>query len=467
MDVMMQAYMEETEEMLQKAEECIIRLEMDYSAADVNELFRIAHTIKGSSHMVGYEEIGNLMHKIEDMLDCARNGTILFDQRIVSLCFEGLDNVKKLLQYKTEPGSEELMVSLTNSALKISETVEIFIRKNKKEEEKIPVALKSETGIVSSLLNKEARGENKYYITFFIEEDAPMISPVLLLILQCVETIGTLMYSSVTDTYFDQGSVNAEVKTFDIMICTDIDEAELYTYFALFYVEKVNIVDMSRGKNEDNDHYFNNNYNNSYKTILTTSRKLYNLLFNKTNEFNKKEELNVIETLHSDAISAFDNIKNENMKMFIKDFNEIYRLIIRIYDEKLNNDENIYSDIKSKMIKLLERGYNYTKGKYLFCVFKSEKEEFIHRFKNFIEMVNKSSTLIILIDLSRLELLQENEVKELIEIKKNLEGQEIEIGIIAESPTARRIINIFDSIKPVEEFNVFRSELEAIIGMFL
>jgi len=55
--------MEETEDMLQRAEECIIRLEMEYSDLDVNELFRIAHTIKGSSYMVGYEDIGKIMHK--------------------------------------------------------------------------------------------------------------------------------------------------------------------------------------------------------------------------------------------------------------------------------------------------------------------------------------------------------------------------------------------------------------------
>lgn len=100
MDAMIQSYMEETEEMLQRAEECLIQLEMEYSSASVNELFRIAHTIKGSSHMVGYEDIGNLMHKIEDMLDCARNETIPFDEKIASLCFDGLDTVKKCCSLK-------------------------------------------------------------------------------------------------------------------------------------------------------------------------------------------------------------------------------------------------------------------------------------------------------------------------------------------------------------------------------
>ncbi|MBZ4669024.1 MAG: signal transduction histidine kinase, partial [Defluviitaleaceae bacterium] len=122
MDTMFQLYMEDTEEMLQKAEECLIRLEMEYSSVEINELFRIAHTIKGSSHMVGYEDIGNIMHKIEDMLDCARNGFILFDQDIVSLCFKGLDIVKQMLEYKKE-GSGEVPKDLMDEALMINEDV--------------------------------------------------------------------------------------------------------------------------------------------------------------------------------------------------------------------------------------------------------------------------------------------------------------------------------------------------------
>ena len=467
MDTMIQSYMEETEDMLQKAEECIIRLEMEYSTVDVNELFRIAHTIKGSSHMVGYEDIGNLMHKIEDMLDCARNGSILFDQSIVSLCFEGLDIVKKMLQYKKGQGSREMKEDLINAASRINEMVETFIRANKKEEEKI-AAEEPAMGMVSSLLNKKPKGKNKYYITFFIEEDAPMVSPVFIMILKSVEDIGTLVYSSVTDSYFSGCPGDHEIKTFDIILCTDIDEAELYTYFGLFYVEKINIVDITRSKLVENDYCFNDTDNTSYIIILRAFMKLYNILFSQPKEFKiNKEDLYIIESLHREAVNAFGRMKNKNkISTFIKDFNELYSLIIKIYDRHWDADEKLCSDIQTQAIKLMERAYNYTKGKHIFSIFKSEKDGFINRLRKFMGMVNKSSTLIILIDLSKLDILHENEVKDLIEMKKQLEDQDIEISIIAEGPGARRIINIFDSIKPVEEFKVFGSELDAILGMF-
>lgn len=95
MDTLIQSYLEETEDMLQNAEECIIKLETEFSVSEINELFRIAHTIKGSSYMVGYEDIGSLMHKLEDMLDLVRNGSISFNRDITAFYFEGIDIVKK------------------------------------------------------------------------------------------------------------------------------------------------------------------------------------------------------------------------------------------------------------------------------------------------------------------------------------------------------------------------------------
>ncbi|MCA1073674.1 Hpt domain-containing protein [Clostridium bowmanii] len=464
---MMQLYMEETEDMLQRAEECIIRLEMEYSGLDVNELFRIAHTIKGSSHMVGYEDIGNLMHKIEDMLDCARNGSILFDKSIVSLCFEGLDTVKKMLLYKNEQGSKEIMESLENSATRIKEMVEVFIRVNKKEVEKTVIE-KPELGIISFHLSKESKGENKYYITFFFEEDAPMVSPVILMILNCVGDIGTLVYSSVGDDYFSEGSCNNDIKAFEIIITTDIDEAELYTHFTLFYIEKINIVDLSRSKVEQKDYSFIDDDCTLYLIILKAFMKLHKIAFNLSKEFKTdKEDVDIMTSLHSRAVDAFGDMKNKNMiSECIAHFNELYSNIIRIYEGEVEADEKLCYSIQAQIINEMEVLYNKIKGKYIVNIFKLEGDNFISRLKEFIEKLNKSATLVLLIDLSKLSILHENEVKDFIEIKKHLESQDIEVGIIAEGPNVRRIINIFDSIKSIEEFNVFVSERHAISEVF-
>ncbi|HHW00993.1 MAG TPA: hypothetical protein GXX36_15775 [Clostridiaceae bacterium] len=466
MDTMVQFYMEETEDLLQKAEECLIRLETEYSSVDVNELFRIAHTIKGSSQMVGYEDIGNVMHKIEDMLDCARNGTILFDQGMVSLCFKGLDIVKKMLRYKKGQRSGEVMEDFTNDVSRINEMFEAFISANKKEEENT-AAEQPAMGIVASLLNKKPESKNKYYISFFIEKDAPMVSPVFIMILKCVEDIGSLVYSSVTDSYFSESPEDNEIRTFDIILCTDVEEAELYTYFDLSYVEKINIVDLTRSKLEDNDYYFNNSDNTFYIAVLGVFIKLYNIFFSRPKELKvNKEELHIIESLRSKAVNAFEKINNKNkLSAFINDFNEFFSIVTKMYEGQSEAGEELCSNIRTHLLKLMERANNYAKGKHVFRVLKPEKNDFINRLKNFTGMVNNSSTLVIFIDLSNLDILHENEVKALIEVKKQMEEKNIKIGIIAGGCYSRRIINIFDSIKPVEEFNLFSSELDAILGM--
>ncbi|WP_213529847.1 Hpt domain-containing protein, partial [Paenibacillus cisolokensis] len=99
-------YLEETEELLQEAEECLIRLESGYSTNDLNALFRVFHSIKGSSQMIGYEDIGNLTHKIEDMLDMIRKGRMDLDGQMLQLCFDGLDHVKRLFESKNTMARE-------------------------------------------------------------------------------------------------------------------------------------------------------------------------------------------------------------------------------------------------------------------------------------------------------------------------------------------------------------------------
>lgn len=466
MDTLIQSYMEETEDMLQKAEECIIKLETDYSSADVNELFRIAHTIKGSSHMVGYEDIGNLMHSIEDMLDLVRNDSIPFDPSIVSLCFAGLDLVKKMLQGKTDSCSSDLMEELEEDSSKLREKIEHFTKSNMKEKEK-NVIEPNELGIVSGLLMKEQKGKYKYYITLTIEEDAPMISPVLMIVFKSIEDIGTLVYASVTDQFFNGGENDKNLRNFDLILCTDFEEAELYTYFALFYVEKINIINISRSLHEKNDYYYGETDYSPYIIIFKVIMKLYQLVSKESNDKELKgvEVQKLVTELSKQAVDAFSRIKNKDKsKAYIMNFQASIDSVIM--GENAGLEDRDLKKQQEQIIKLIEQLYLQTKGKYIIRIIKSEQDNFIQGLKNFIGLVNKNSTLIILIDISNLDILHENELKEFIGIFKELQDKGIEIGLISDGPHVRRLVNIFDSIKPVCDLKLFASELEAILGLF-
>lgn len=462
MDAMIQLYYEESEEMLQKAEECMIRLEEEYSGADINELFRIAHTIKGSSHMVGYADVGNLMHKIEDLLDCARNGLISFSQSIVSLCFEGLDITKKMLLYKKESGSDQMLESLTGEARRITELTEIFIGANKKVIVK-PEAPKTEAGIVSSCLDKPSNGENSYYISFFFEDEVSMISPVLLMILDSVEEIGTLVYSSVNDNYFDGNSGQTELTSYDIILSTDMDEAELYANFAVNYVESINIVNLSRSKLAPNDHHFMGFDDQSHAIILKALIQLCRIGMHAKIEMSN-EEMGQMRSVHNQAVKTIALMKNSpSVTEFLEEYKTIYQMVIKNFEKQTTVEHYFYSDFDEKIVKLIENGFNAIKGRHVISVYKAEKIDFITKLRHFIGKINKNATFIFLIDASQITLLDEKEIKDLIAIKKQLEAKDIELGIVAGGSGNRAIINIFDSIETIEKFQVSQSGTTAIL----
>ncbi|HPU63502.1 MAG TPA: chemotaxis protein CheA, partial [Mobilitalea sp.] len=68
-DAMVDMYLFETTQLLEQLEQVILQSDSDcnYSEESINEIFRIMHTIKGSSAMMMYEEISDLAHNVEDL----------------------------------------------------------------------------------------------------------------------------------------------------------------------------------------------------------------------------------------------------------------------------------------------------------------------------------------------------------------------------------------------------------------
>ncbi|WP_312447426.1 chemotaxis protein CheA [Lacrimispora sp.] len=91
MDNMLDMYLFETNSLLEQLDELLIEAEKagDFTVDDVNEIFRIMHTVKGSSAMMEFSSLMQIAHRIEDLfffirengldsLDSSHKGT-LFD----------------------------------------------------------------------------------------------------------------------------------------------------------------------------------------------------------------------------------------------------------------------------------------------------------------------------------------------------------------------------------------------------
>lgn len=91
-------FLDESKEHLQSCTEHLLELEQNpEDLAIVNEVFRSAHTLKGMSATMGYEDIADLTHKMENVLDAIRNEQIGVSTEILDVVFESVDNLEEMV----------------------------------------------------------------------------------------------------------------------------------------------------------------------------------------------------------------------------------------------------------------------------------------------------------------------------------------------------------------------------------
>ncbi|WP_262172933.1 chemotaxis protein CheA [Saccharococcus sp. Marseille-Q5394] len=94
----LEMFLEESKEHLQACNEHLLELEKNPDdLAIVNEVFRSAHTLKGMSATMGYEDIADLTHKMENVLDAIRNSKISVSTEILDIVFKAVDYLEEMV----------------------------------------------------------------------------------------------------------------------------------------------------------------------------------------------------------------------------------------------------------------------------------------------------------------------------------------------------------------------------------
>ena len=86
--------------------------------AIVGEIFRSAHTLKGMSATMGFEDLADLTHKMENVLDAIRNEKIHVTPEILDVVFESVDHLEEMVMDIANGGDGKRDVSSTVAQLK-------------------------------------------------------------------------------------------------------------------------------------------------------------------------------------------------------------------------------------------------------------------------------------------------------------------------------------------------------------
>ncbi|MCU1310290.1 MAG: putative Chemotaxis protein CheA modulated with response regulator receiver region (Modular protein) [Candidatus Angelobacter sp.] len=108
-------FVPEAEEHLQIVQDCLLALEANPNAEDINRLFRAIHTVKGSAAQVGLQRIARVAHRAEDLVGRLRDGLLHPSAEIVDICLESVDALKKFLY--NQWADEATMQAAVNSLL--------------------------------------------------------------------------------------------------------------------------------------------------------------------------------------------------------------------------------------------------------------------------------------------------------------------------------------------------------------
>src|SRR5579863_6339223 len=117
------AFLAESEEGLDRSEQHLIAAETDLGNLELlDEMFRVAHTIKGNASALEFPELAGFAHAVEDLLEALRRHELAISRYVISLLLQGVDALRALVPAAAEgkdhlsPSHQELKKAIASHA---------------------------------------------------------------------------------------------------------------------------------------------------------------------------------------------------------------------------------------------------------------------------------------------------------------------------------------------------------------
>ncbi|WP_313798660.1 chemotaxis protein CheA [Cytobacillus sp.] len=206
MNQYLEVFIEESKEHLQACNEQLLELEKNpEDITIVNEIFRSAHTLKGMSATMGYEDLAKLTHQMENVLDAIRNHKIKFNPEILDVVFLAVDDLEAMVQSIADGGDGKRDVSHVVEKLLLIEKGESPVHAEAKSEVAASVAeplhaAKSQYDEFefTVLQQSKEQGFDTFEITVALREDCLLKAARVFMIFEILEKIGEVIKSNPT-----------------------------------------------------------------------------------------------------------------------------------------------------------------------------------------------------------------------------------------------------------------------------
>jgi two-component system chemotaxis sensor kinase CheA len=138
------SFLEEAKQLLNEVEQCYLQLEINPSDSSlIDQIFRVAHNIKGSARAVGFTEVGGFAHEFENLLLKIKNTEMEATQPVIDLLLKCNDHLTQMVYtlkddlyatFNSQYLLEQIAEALSGQLSEIPSTIEDVPNQNSFEE---------------------------------------------------------------------------------------------------------------------------------------------------------------------------------------------------------------------------------------------------------------------------------------------------------------------------------------------
>ena len=202
---LLRAFLEEAEELVEKLNENLLQLEKEAGNPDsINEIFRLTHSLKSESALLGFTHLSELAHRLEDVFDSIRAETLTLSRPLMDAIFSASDLIHEIIS-RISIGQTDTQI---DTRAVIDELTQLAGLEPGSESEEPVETSSTESGVVGSgqlplkpfqrsqIIEACERGEKIYMLHIKVSEEAEIKYPRAYLVFNNLELITNVIQTS-------------------------------------------------------------------------------------------------------------------------------------------------------------------------------------------------------------------------------------------------------------------------------
>jgi two-component system chemotaxis sensor kinase CheA len=271
---LLRAFLEESEELVEKLNDNLLQLEKDASNPEsINEVFRLTHSLKSESALLGLTHLSELAHKLEDVFDRIRSDNLTLSRPLMDAIFSASDLIQEIIS-RISVGQNVTEVDTRSVIGELKQLSGLGLGGESEElGEEVPQSIATADGGElplksfqrSQIMEARDRGEKIYRLTITVSKEAELRYTRAYLVFNNLE-----MMANVIQTYPNM-TIPQDDRLYQrviILLSSDLPEEEIIKACAVDLIEEPELEVLKQGRIDE----LLNHRGQSNQSIVKTSR---------------------------------------------------------------------------------------------------------------------------------------------------------------------------------------------------